>query len=346
MTTKQNTNSSAVSDRRIEVDVGGMKFTTSLATITKFPESQLASYFNSKGGPQSDKFFIDRDGTHFRYILNYLRDNEVDIPNDGQIQKEIRKEAIFYGLSGLVAAIEGQSTPQTKPKKYHISAISPSQSFASQATEEFPASPSNGQTQSILIDEVLKEIFSIKAKGSHEVDEQSLDKLLKRTKDDLDSVMKMLDYSHKLRDALENDAKDLKNSLEEQGPTPNLAKLEQEVVELRMELDRYRKSERKALGQKAKLKEEMKHMEEEIEILKGVIYKEKIKMTEEVAELNERMEEEIRSFERQKKHLELELLDLKEQIEERDQIIEKQKQLFEQQLNDLKNQLTNARRSE
>ena len=43
--------------------------------------------------------FIDRDGTHFRHILNFLRDPEhfaFDI--SGAEQFELKREAIYYGL--------------------------------------------------------------------------------------------------------------------------------------------------------------------------------------------------------------------------------------------------------
>ena len=36
----------------------------------------------TKGG--DGRYFIDRDGTHFRYILNYLRDGNTYIPVDSQ----------------------------------------------------------------------------------------------------------------------------------------------------------------------------------------------------------------------------------------------------------------------
>ena len=53
--------------------------------------------------------FIDRDGTHFRYVLNYLRDGGVNmdcLPRNRQMLKELRKEAVYYQLHGLVQQIE------------------------------------------------------------------------------------------------------------------------------------------------------------------------------------------------------------------------------------------------
>ena len=52
--------------------------------------------------------FIDRDGTHFRYILNYLRDgvSEGSLPDDPQILRELLNEAVYYQITGLVESLE------------------------------------------------------------------------------------------------------------------------------------------------------------------------------------------------------------------------------------------------
>ena len=45
--------------------------------------------------------FIDRDGTHFSYILNFLRDGGVDLPHDDLTKRQLVQEARFYGLPKL-----------------------------------------------------------------------------------------------------------------------------------------------------------------------------------------------------------------------------------------------------
>ena len=60
----------------VNLYVGGRRFTTSLQTLTKDPDSMLAAMFSGKFEvkPSEDGvFFIDRDGKHFRFILDYLR---------------------------------------------------------------------------------------------------------------------------------------------------------------------------------------------------------------------------------------------------------------------------------
>lgn len=41
-------------------------------------------------------YFIDRDGTTFRWILNYLRDRECVLPKDKQTLRELLIEARYY----------------------------------------------------------------------------------------------------------------------------------------------------------------------------------------------------------------------------------------------------------
>ena len=53
--------------------------------------------------PSEDgSYFIDRDGTHFRYILNYLRTGELVVPDDKIVRKELLAEAKFYQFEGII----------------------------------------------------------------------------------------------------------------------------------------------------------------------------------------------------------------------------------------------------
>ena len=46
--------------------------------------------------PEDDTFFIDRDGTHSRFILNYLRRaGELVLPEGATCHKELEAEAKF-----------------------------------------------------------------------------------------------------------------------------------------------------------------------------------------------------------------------------------------------------------
>ena len=67
----------------VKLNIGGSYFTTNVQTLTKDPNTMLAAMFSGKFEmkPCEDgAFFIDRDGTHFRFILNYLRTGKLTLP--------------------------------------------------------------------------------------------------------------------------------------------------------------------------------------------------------------------------------------------------------------------------
>ena len=76
----------------IQLNVGGHRFTRSLHTPTKDPNSRVAAMFSGKFEmkPSEDgAFFIDRDGTHFRFILNYLRNGKLTLQEGATFLKEL-----------------------------------------------------------------------------------------------------------------------------------------------------------------------------------------------------------------------------------------------------------------
>ena len=96
----------------IKLNVGGSIYQTSLETLTKHPESLLAEMFSTcfklKQG-NDGCYFIDRDGTYFRHILNYLRSGKTPVPSILKMDlEEILNEAEYYGLAGLVKAIKAK----------------------------------------------------------------------------------------------------------------------------------------------------------------------------------------------------------------------------------------------
>ena len=97
-----------ICETRIKLDIGGHIYTTSTLTLTKDPQSMLAAMFSGRHSIKKEEdgsYFIDRDGTHFCYILNYLRDGGFDydmLHTDRDIQKKLLREAEYYQLSGLV----------------------------------------------------------------------------------------------------------------------------------------------------------------------------------------------------------------------------------------------------
>ena len=90
---------------KVKLNVGGVLFTTTVQTLTKDPDSMLAAMFSGRFPTKPAKdgtFFIDRDGTYFRYILNYLRDGKLSLPEGATFFEEIEAEAEFYQIQGIL----------------------------------------------------------------------------------------------------------------------------------------------------------------------------------------------------------------------------------------------------
>ena len=95
-------------DNKVRLDVGGSIYATTTQTLRRYPNSLLALMFSGRHELQREpdgSYFIDRDGAHFRYVLNFLRDGSVDaqtLPKDRSSVRQIICEARYYQLDALV----------------------------------------------------------------------------------------------------------------------------------------------------------------------------------------------------------------------------------------------------
>jgi len=93
-------------DGKVKLDVGGHRFTTSLTTLRRFPDTMIGAMFSGRHAFQLDDegyYFIDRDGTHFRYILNFLRSPETFLCElTGPALNEFKNECDYYALNELM----------------------------------------------------------------------------------------------------------------------------------------------------------------------------------------------------------------------------------------------------
>ncbi|XP_059197254.1 uncharacterized protein LOC131977828 [Centropristis striata] len=94
----------------VHIDVGGHMYTSSLATLTKYPESRIGRLFDGTEPIVLDSlkqhYFIDRDGPMFRYILNFLRTSKLLIPDDFKEYSLLYEEASFFQLTPLQTELE------------------------------------------------------------------------------------------------------------------------------------------------------------------------------------------------------------------------------------------------
>lgn len=98
------------SNAPVHIDVGGHMYTSSLATLTKFPESRIGRLFDGTEPIVLDSlkqhYFIDRDGHMFRYILNFLRTSKLLIPDDFKDYSLLYEEARYFQLHPMLSELE------------------------------------------------------------------------------------------------------------------------------------------------------------------------------------------------------------------------------------------------
>ncbi|KAH9728567.1 FH protein interacting protein FIP2 [Citrus sinensis] len=96
------------SSSMVRLNIGGKKFYTTIDTLTRRePESMLAAMFSGRHTVFQDSegyIFVDRDGKHFRHILNWLRDGAVPTLTESKFL-ELLREAEYYQLLGLIERI-------------------------------------------------------------------------------------------------------------------------------------------------------------------------------------------------------------------------------------------------
>ena len=92
----------------VSLNVGGTIYTTSRATLTRFPDTMLGSMFSDRlPSIKDDKgnYLIDGDGSLFRYVLNFLRRSILVLPEDFKELEMLAQEADFYQIKELINAV-------------------------------------------------------------------------------------------------------------------------------------------------------------------------------------------------------------------------------------------------
>mmetsp|Transcript_42886 Transcript_42886/g.98383 ORF Transcript_42886/g.98383 Transcript_42886/m.98383 type:complete len:855 (-) Transcript_42886:3-2567(-) len=95
----------------VKINVGGTVFTTARHTFDSCPpDSVLPKLLKQKHAAYDGAYFLDRDGRHFRHILNFCRDGPEKFTVldslDDKSRTELRREAEFLGLTSLVNKID------------------------------------------------------------------------------------------------------------------------------------------------------------------------------------------------------------------------------------------------
>ena len=120
-------------EKTINLNIGGSKYTTTLSTLTKYPDSMLGAMFSGRHAlvqQEDGSYFIDRDGETFRYILMYLRDDRLAraiIPKlDTKLLLHLAHDAEYFQLPELakLSKVFGEcGKPQRWRKQVHHNSL-------------------------------------------------------------------------------------------------------------------------------------------------------------------------------------------------------------------------------
>ncbi|NWV24985.1 KCD12 protein, partial [Origma solitaria] len=101
----------------IELNVGGQVYITRHPTLVSVPGSLLWEMFTQKNvrslaRDSKGRFFVDRDGFLFRYILDYMRDQQLVLPEHFPERSRLQREAEYFMLPELVKLLAPKLSKQ------------------------------------------------------------------------------------------------------------------------------------------------------------------------------------------------------------------------------------------
>uniref|UniRef100_H9GBE0 BTB domain-containing protein n=1 Tax=Anolis carolinensis TaxID=28377 RepID=H9GBE0_ANOCA len=101
----------------VELNVGGQVYITRHSTLVGIPGSLLWEMFTQKSTrslarDSRGRFFVDRDGFLFRYILDFMRDQELVLPEHFPERGRLQREAEFFKLPELVKSLAPKLSKQ------------------------------------------------------------------------------------------------------------------------------------------------------------------------------------------------------------------------------------------
>ena len=98
---------------------GGRDIHTSMVTLRADPTSLFAGMMNRNSPFRPcgrSRYYIDRDPSHFRLIINYLRGGAHTLPSDERYLLELLVEARFYVCDRLQEIVQGKLREVTGSK--------------------------------------------------------------------------------------------------------------------------------------------------------------------------------------------------------------------------------------
>ncbi|XP_033124789.1 BTB/POZ domain-containing protein kctd15-like [Anneissia japonica] len=104
----------------VHIDVGGTMYTSSLETLTKYPNSKISKLFSGQIPIVLDglkqHYFIDRDGPLFRNVLNFLRTSKLNLPLNFNEMDALYEEVRYYELHEMLDAMDALRSSNQRQK--------------------------------------------------------------------------------------------------------------------------------------------------------------------------------------------------------------------------------------
>ncbi|XP_063288301.1 BTB/POZ domain-containing protein KCTD12-like isoform X1 [Pelobates fuscus] len=101
----------------IELNVGGQVYITRYPTLISVPGSLLWDMFSQNNSrplarDSKGRYFLDRDGFLFRYVLDYMRDQQLVLPDHFPERSRLQREAEYFKLPELVKILAPKVSKQ------------------------------------------------------------------------------------------------------------------------------------------------------------------------------------------------------------------------------------------
>jgi hypothetical protein len=101
---------------RVDLNIGGHHFRTSVQTLRRVPQTFFDAYFSGRYAQDvcdDGSIFVDRDGEHFGHVLEYMRDGHLVVASHGarpgvSLLRALKREFGYYCVELFAEKQEGE----------------------------------------------------------------------------------------------------------------------------------------------------------------------------------------------------------------------------------------------
>jgi hypothetical protein len=104
---------------QVELNVGGKLYNTTVSTLTRLPNNLIEKMFTGQIPTTKDakgRYFIDRDGEIFAYVLDFLRTKSLTLHDNFNDMDSLMQEADYYHINDLKRLIQSHAATTRRLK--------------------------------------------------------------------------------------------------------------------------------------------------------------------------------------------------------------------------------------